>query len=215
MQFERDDDGAERVATLDIETTHWQPEQGEVVAIGVGVHERATPGSAAVYDCVLRQGDDEAAVIRDALDRLVGYGADRLVTYNGAEFDVPFLHARLEANDADPVPLPPAEHLDLYADRKRRADETGRKWPSLEECVAAYDATPAETVWRGEPVTNTRFGEELGPAYLDAVRRGDGADLAAVVDHYLKTDLENNFLVYYGDLGVPFEPAFAESRREF
>ncbi|WP_254830223.1 ribonuclease H-like domain-containing protein [Haloglomus salinum] len=215
MHFDRADDGVERVATLDIETTHWKPESGEVVAVGVGVHERGTPGSEAVYDCLLREGDDEPAVIRDALDRLASYGADRLVTYNGAEFDIPFLHDRLRAHDADPVALPPVDHLDLYADRKRRADETGRKWPSLEECVAAYDATPAETHWRGEPVTNSRFGEELGPEYLDAVRAGDGTGLRAVVEHYLRSDLENNFLVYYGDVGTPFEPAFAGTRRDF
>lgn len=215
MQFPRDDDGAGRVATLDIETTHWEPEQGEVVAIGVGVHERGTPGSAASYDCVLRAGDDEVAVIREAFDRLAGYEADRLVTYNGAEFDLPFLHARLEAHDAAPVALPPVDRLDLYADRKRRADETGRKWPSLEECVAAYGAIPAETHWRGEPVTNSRFGEELGPAYLDAVRSGNGSEFGPVVEHYLKTDLENNLLVYWGDVGSPFDPAFAGTRREF
>lgn len=215
MDFERTDDGVGLIATLDIETTHWEPESGEVVALGVGVHERGTPGSEAVYDCILREGDDEVAIIREALDTLAGYGADRLVTYNGAEFDIPFLHARLGAHDADPVPLPPVEHLDLYADRKRRADETGRKWPSLEECVAAYGASPAETVWRGEPVTNARFGEELGPAYLDDVRAGDATDLGAVVEHYLKTDLESNFLVYWSDIGSSFDPAFAGTRREF
>jgi DNA polymerase elongation subunit (family B) len=209
MQFERDDDGARRVATLDIETTAKRPEDGEVVAIGLGVHERGTPGADATYDLCYREGDDEAQLIRRAMERLASYDADRLVTYYGSGFDFPFLRGRLAATGGGGL-TEPETHLDLCTTRPGYA--------SLEECVAAYGATPAETHWRGEPIDSGRFGDELGPAYLEAVAAADDAtlvDLQPVTDHYLTTDLEANLLVYYGDIGVTFDPALAGDHREF
>lgn len=210
MRFDREDDGARRVATLDIETTATEPEHGEVVAIGLGVHERGASGAEATYDCLYREGDDEADLIRAAMDRLDAYGADRLVTYYGSGFDFPFLRGRLAVSGSDDGPLEPDTHLDLCTTRSGYA--------KLEECVAAYDATPAETHWRGGPVDSARFGEELGPAYLEALAAGDTAataELRPVIEHYLRTDLEANLLVYYGDIGVPFEPALAGEHRTF
>lgn len=209
MQFDRVDDGARRVATLDIETTATQPEDGEVVAIGLGVHERGTPGSETTYELHYREGDDEAALIRESMDRLASYDPDRVVTYYGSGFDFPFLRGRLAATDGGDL-VEPETHLDLCTTRPGYA--------KLEECVAAYGATPAETHWRGGPVDSGRFGEELGPAYLDALAAGDHATLAAlrpVVDHYLTTDLEANLLVYYGDIGAEFEPALAGAHETF
>lgn len=121
MQFDRGDDGARRVATLDIETTATDPEDGEVVAIGLGVHERGTPGVDAAYDCLYREGDDEADLIRAAMDRLDGYGADRLVTYYGSGFDFPFLRGRLAAAGDDASPEPDT-HLDLCTTRSGYAE---------------------------------------------------------------------------------------------
>lgn len=210
MRFDRQDDGARQVATLDIETTATDPADGEVVAIGLGLHERGTPGADATYDCLYREGDDEGDLIRAAMDRLDASGADRLVTYYGSGFDFPFLRGRLAASGAGNDTLEPDRHLDLCTTRAGYA--------KLEECVAAYDVTPAETHWRGAPVDSARFGEELGPAYLEALAARDGtatADLRSVIDHYLRTDLEANLLVYYGDIGVPFEPALAGEHRTF
>lgn len=209
MRFDRADGGARRVATLDIETTATRPEDGEVVAIGLGIHERGTPGTEATYDLHYREGDDEVELIRSAMDRLASYDADLLVTYYGSGFDFPFLQGRLAAADAGDLPEPEI-HLDLCTTRSG--------YPKLEECVAAYDATPAETHWRGAPVDSGRFGEELGPAYLQALAAGDDAtlaDLRSVVDHYLTTDLEANLLVYYGDIDAPFEPALAGKHEKF
>jgi hypothetical protein len=110
--------------------------------------------------------------------------------------------------DADA--LEPDTHLDLCTTRSGYA--------KLEECVAAYDATPAETHWRGGPLDSGRFGEELGPTYLAALAAGDeaaAAELRSVIDHYLRTDLEANLLVYYGDIGVPFDPALEGEQRTF
>ena len=221
MRFERTDDGVERVATLDVETTHFEPERGEVVAIGVGVHDRGTPGTAADYECFYRCGPtDEADTILAAIDAVSRFDADRLVTYNGRGFDLPFLRDRVAIRGGGALELPftASQHLDLFADRKERADATGRKWPNLEECLDAYGVTPAETRWSGELVTNGLFGDELGPAYLDALTVGDDTrvdELHPVIDHYLRTDLENNFVVYYRDVGIEFDPIFAGRHATF
>lgn len=91
MRIDRDDPGFDRVATLDIETTHYDAAKWELVSIGLGVHERGDPGAAAQYDLFHRDGTGEAALVRRAMDRLCALDADGLVSYNGREFDLPFI----------------------------------------------------------------------------------------------------------------------------
>lgn len=221
MRYARDDPGHDRVATLDIETTAVEPTDGEVVAVGVGVHDRGEPADAAAYDAFCRDGDGEVALVRRALDRLGGCGADALVTYNGRGFDLPFLRDRLDHRGASvdwpAVATADGGHLDLFADRQRRADREGTKWPSLEECLAAYGYPRPATEWRGEPITNGRFGDEVGPALLAAVTGGDDppAGLGDAVAHYLTTDLEATVALYYADVGVDFEPHHVGTTRAF
>jgi len=217
MKFKRDDIGAERIATLDIETTGFEPDAAETVAIGIGVHERGTPGDAARYDCHIRQErDDEAGIIRRACAQLSEYDADLLVTYNGIEFDLPFLAGRLEKLEDTGLPIgyTTEDHLDLFADRKAAAG----KWPKLEECVTAYGASPAQTHWNDTIVDGSVFAEELAPAYLDGVANNDMSRIEAlqpIIEHYLESDLENNLLIYYGDIGEHFEPAYAGTQSSF
>ena len=74
------------------------------------------------------------------------------------------------------------------------------------------------TEWNGRPVTNKRFGEELGPAYLEAVSTGDdeqATTLRTVIDHYLVTDCEANLAIYYADIGDTFEPQYLGTHRSF
>jgi hypothetical protein len=216
VRYLREDHGHVRIATLDIETTHYRPEQGEIVSVGVGVHDRGEPGAAATLETFHRDGSGEATLVRRALEGLEEYGADALVTYNGLGFDLPFIEGRLDRLGAT-VELPsvaaPESHVDLFVDRKR----SGRKWPSLEECLDAYGLPRPSTIWNGEPVTGRRFGEELGPAFLGALtddpRRA--STLESVVDHYLTTDLEANLAIYYADIGEDFEPSLLGTEREF
>jgi hypothetical protein len=238
MRYPRDDPGDERIATVDIETTATDPAEGELVAIGVGVHDRPDPLTAATYETFYRRGaagsrptaddgrvrpeDDEAALVDRAMSHLADAGADRLVTYNGVEFDLPFVEGRLDRLGADvhlPAITEPPTHLDLFLDRKRRADEEGSPWPRLEACLEAYDHAPPTTVWRGEPLTNARFGQELGPAYLRTLDTETGARfrkrLAEIVDHYLIGDLEATLALFYADVGVSVEGRYLGTESRF
>lgn len=222
MRYERPDDGHGRVATVDIETTATDPDEGELVAVGVGVHDRTEPLSEATYELHHRQGDDEVRVVRRAMALLDDADPDALVTYNGLGFDLPFVRGRLDRLGVDPdlpaVTEPPT-HVDLFLDRKRRAEAAGEPWPSLEACLDAYDYGPPRTVWRGKPVTNERFGEEVGPAYLRTLGTDTGtrlrATLAEVIDHYLRTDLEATLALFAADVGASVDAAYLGTERRF
>jgi hypothetical protein len=222
MRFPRDPPDATTVATMDIETTAVDPADGELVSLGVGVHERTTAPSRASYETFHRDGDGEVSLVRAAMDYLARSDADALVTYNGAEFDLPFVEERLAVHGAPPkfpAVTGPETHVDLFLDRRERAEDAGEPWPSLEACLEAYGYTPAKTVWRGEPVTNSRFGEELGPAYLRTLGTGTGdrfrATLTEVIDHYLRTDLEATLALFYADIGAPVEPTSLGTEERF
>lgn len=221
MRYPRDDPGHERIATLDIETTHYDADQGEIVSIGVGYHDRGESAKEATYDVLHRDGNGEAALVRRAIDRLTEYDADGMVTYKGSEFDMQFIGDRLahlgEAVEPPQIATSPDRHIDLFVDRKERAQRDGRKWPSLEECLDAYDYPRPLTLWEGEEVTNSRFGEELGPTFLRTLSEDSqqGTTLKEVIHHYLITDLEANVAIYYADIGEGFEPQHLGAERTF
>lgn len=221
MKYLRDDAGHSRIATLDIETTHYEAEQGETVSIGLGAHDRGTHGEAATYTMLHRKGDDEAELTRRAFRELDDLDADVLVSYKGHGFDIKFLKNRLQilGESADPPELDTREaHVDIYADRKQRADQRGKKWPKLEECLASYGLSEPTTIWNGEEVTNIRFGEELGPAYLNSLNTDDDEQreaLTDVIEHYLVTDLEANLALYYSDIGETFDSHYLGDTQTF
>jgi hypothetical protein len=222
MRYPRDDPGDDRVATLDIETTATDPAEGELVAVGVGVHDRDEPLSAAGYEAFRRRGDDEIALIERAMIHLADADADGVVTYNGIGFDLPFVEGRLDRLGAT-VDLPgivdPPAHLDLFPDRKRRAEREDTRYPSLESCLRAYGYAPPATTWRGAPLTNVRFGETLGPAYLRTLETETGtrfrASLVEVIDHYLLGDLEATLALYYADLGASVDGRYLGTEAAF
>lgn len=219
MEHDLPDPGFDRVATLDIETTHYKPQKGEVVSIGVGVHEVGEDATTIEYELQHRSDpsvDNETELIKQSLGAVNMFDADGLVSYNGKDFDVWFLEERLSRNGAGQFhsqDLLPDTHIDLLEARKQHC--RGRKWPSLEECLAAYELPIPKTVWEGEKLDNTRFGKDLGPRYLTMLADGDAGDLRAVIEHYLRTDLEANFAVFYSDINKPFEPCLLSARAEF
>lgn len=220
MQYDRDDAGYNRIATLDIETTHWKASEGETVSVGIAVYDR--DGDGLTYEPFHRETeDDEGEIIADALEFVDDCGADALVSYSGRDFDMEFLQTRqylLGEDKIEPELDTQETHIDLLEDRKAVCDRTGEKWPKLEECLETYGFDEPVTLWNDEPVTNVRFGEELGPTYLGALSDGDRdrADaLLEIIDHYLVTDLEANLAIYYADCGAEFEPEYLGTRKAF
>ncbi|MFC7177109.1 ribonuclease H-like domain-containing protein [Halosegnis marinus] len=181
MQYDFSDGDHDRVATFDIETTSVRPADGEVVAVGVGVHEPGSPAGAAEYTVLRREGDDEAALVERGVAAVEDAGADLLVSYNGTGYDLDYLDGRMAALGREPVPVAlheSGDHLDLMVPRRVRASAAGEDYPSLEACLSSYGIEPARTVWRGAELTNVRFGRELGPAYLDALGTPTGRNSA-------------------------------------
>jgi len=221
MRFERQDPGHDRIATLDIETTHYKPTKGEIVSIGVGVHNRGEPGQSVTFDTFHRDGDGEATTIQRAVHKLSDYEADGLVTYNGKNFDLEFISGRLDqlGKTIEPpeIVTEADKHIDLYVERERRANRENVKWPSLEECLDSYGFPCPVTKWNGDVITNSRFGEEIGPEYLGALQENaqSPSALQEAIDHYLTTDLEANIALYYADIGESYSPCLLGTENQF
>ena len=223
MKYDGDYGDHDQLVTFDIETTHYDPDKGETVAIGVGQHEVGSPGSEARYETFARRNpsiDDERELVERAFEFIDRLDGDTLVSYNGVGFDMDFLYKR--SARFDPAPDSPTlhregHHVDLFADRKAACGPND-KWPSLEECLESYDLPVPETIWNGAPIDNTRFGEEFAPAFLDALATGDEQEIGrfrGALDHYLKTDLEANVALYCADQGRTFDPEYLGLHGEF
>lgn len=195
----------DRFAALDIETDGLDGTEDSLVAIGVGFQTVDTDREVTVHTLADARGD-EATLIETAIDLLHRRTPDALLTYNGAEFDLPFLEAKLDALDSTLTITLDGTHLDLFTERKRLATLADEKWPSLEESLAPYNLSPAKTIWYGEVLTNTVFAEELAPRYLHALETMDfGIVLALddVIRHYTAADIEATMSLYEADLQSP------------
>ena len=171
MQYSQTDHGYERIATLAIETPQNTQTVGETLSHGIDVHHRGTSSNEEWYEVSHQNIEfDESGIRTLAPGRLDELYADTFVTYTGRRFDLPFLNERHQAFGFDPVTLPlDAEdnYIDLIEGQKRETTQH-EKWPGPAECLESYGLDVPVTIWKGSPVTNTRFGEELGPTYLDS-----------------------------------------------
>ena len=197
---------ATRYASLDIETDGVDPTSSQTVAIGVGLKD--TVAGEESIDVLTLGGamGDEETLIRRALERINEFGSRALVTYNGRGFDLDYLNERLAILEpAQQVELHCEDnHVDLFVPRKQMADEQGIKWPSLEEVLEDHGLAVQPTLWRGEELTNTLFGEELAPEYIQAITEGRTAtidELETVIHEYVMTDIEANVALYEADVG--------------
>jgi hypothetical protein len=196
-------DRFERFAALDIETDGLDGARDHLVAIGVGFQAASANREVAVHTLADARGD-EARLIELAIEWLDRREPHGLVTYNGAEFDLPFLEAKLASLGHEPSLGLAVEHLDLFTERQRLASIKDEKWPSLEEALSEYDLRPAKTMWYDEVLTNTRFAEELAPRYLgalDALEFGLAKALDAVIVDYTAADIEATMSLYEADCG--------------
>jgi DNA polymerase elongation subunit (family B) len=197
---------ATRYASIDVECDSIDPTSGRTVAIGIGLKD--TVAGEQSIDVLMLGGalGDEETLIRRAFERINEFDPTALVTYNGRGFDLDYLNERLRILQ----PLQQFElhcernHIDLFVHRKRLADEQGIKWLSLEQVLQGHSLTVQPTHWRGEQLTNTRFGEELAPEYIRAIDEGRTAtvdDLETVIHEYVMTDTEANLALYETDSG--------------
>lgn len=196
-------DRFDRYAALDIETDGPNGHDDRLVAIGVGFQPGSRDREVAVHTLSDARGD-EARLIQLTcawLDRREPAG---VVTYNGSNFDLPFLRAKAEALDTDVEVDLPGRHVDLFPERQAQANRAGEKWPSLEDALADYSLRPAKTLWYDEMLTNTRFAEELAPRYigaLEAMEFGLVRALDHVIRDYTAADIHATLALYEADLG--------------
>ena len=195
-----------RYASIDIETDSIDPTSGQTVAIGIGLKD-TVDGEQSVDVLTLggAMGDEET-LIRRAFERINEFDPAALVTFNGRAFDLDYLNERLRI-------LKPSQqfelhcernHIDLFEPRKRLADERGIKWPSLEEVLEGHGLALQPTHWRGKVLTNTLFGEELAPEYIQAITEDRAAtidELETVIHEYVMGDIEANIALYEIDAG--------------
>jgi DNA polymerase elongation subunit (family B) len=195
-----------RYASVDIETSGIDPTTSQTVAIGVGLYDELNQHQSVD---VLTYGGAmgcERTLIRRAFERINDFEPRALVTYNGKEFDLPYLRDRIDRLSFDQRPELSCvdHHIDRFLPRKEHADEVGQKWPSLEEVLSSHGITVEPTEWRGEELTNTMFGESLAPEYLQAVEEGDWErveELDQLIHRYTMADVEANLVLYEADAG--------------
>ena len=197
---------ATRYASLDIETSSTDPSTGQTVAIGIGLKDTvAGEQSIDVLTLAGAMGDEET-LIRRAFERINEFDPTALVTFNGRWFDLNYLNERLA------ILKPPQKvelccednHVDLFVPRKQLAEERGIKWPSLDEVLEGHGLIVQPTMWRGEELTNTVFGEELAPEYIDSISEGRTdaiEEFERVIHEYVMGDIEANIALYESDAG--------------
>ena len=202
--------GAEEIATryasLDIETDGVDPTSSQTVAIGIGLKDTVAGDQS--IDVLTLGGamGDEATLIRCAFERINEFGSRALVTYNGRGFDLDYLNERFAIlKPTQQIELQCEDtHIDLFIPRKQKADEQGIKWPSLEEVLEGHGLAVQPTLWHGEELTNTLFGEELAPEYIQAITEDRAAtidELETVIHEYVMSDIEANLALYETDVG--------------
>lgn len=201
----------DRYAALDIETDGFDGSKNDLIAIGVGYHPVENSPE---IDVMTRAsvGGDELDIIRAAYDWINDRNPDGLITYNGVGFDFRFLDDKLRHLGADPTPHLSIDHLDLFPERKRNAEERNIKWPKLEECLEAYGIPVYDTEWEGRPFTGKLLAEEFAPLYLGAMADGDGAVLNELEDtlwRYTASDIEATIALYEADLDREYVPTYA------
>jgi DNA polymerase elongation subunit (family B) len=149
-------------AALDIETTGLDPEKNRVVAVAVDTGD-------SVHSVV---SDDEPGLLAWLDDLIASLPADvHLVTWNGEEFDLPFLHRRFEVNSVPTaLRIEPRNrkgkyggwlfkarwgdhrHVDIAPSFRTIADDRSIRWSLKPVARALLKLNPVEVDRRGSSI---------------------------------------------------------------
>lgn len=175
--YQKDFPGTEeRVGFLDLECSNLKPDYGIVLCYCIkdGGTDQIDQGVLTASDIKkAKSGEEDKRVVEACIKDMLKY--DRVVTFYGKRFDLPFLRSRAVMNGSDFPPYGTMKHTDMYDIAKRNFNLSSRR---LENCcrnlLGHTDKTRIENAfWRG------------------AVR-GDKESLAYVLDHCIHdvVDLE-------------------------
>lgn len=175
----------ERVGVLDLETSNLDADFGIVLTWclkEVGKKEIASDVISKADIRKGKKGDEDRRVVRSCIKELLGF--DKILTYYGKRFDVPYLRARAVHMGIDFPTFGTLKHIDVY-DIIRHRFKMSRKRQEL-ACrflLGHTDKTHFDgVIWRN-------------------AARGDSDALAQVLDHNEKdvTDLEKlyNAVIYF------------------
>jgi uncharacterized protein YprB with RNaseH-like and TPR domain len=166
----------ERIGFFDIETSNLVADFG--IMLSYSIKDSA---SDKIYSSVLTPtdikkaefGSEDKRLIRDCLKDLVQF--DRIVTYYGSRFDVPFLRARALSTGLDFPNYGSQKHTDLYFIIRGRVALSSKR---LENACRVLLGTTNKT--------------RIDSKYWRAGVRGDQKSLAYILDHNKKDviDLE-------------------------
>ncbi len=141
---------------LDIETSSLDADSGMIVAVG---YARGEKKPEVVF---VRTFEDEKTVIAETFKRMEG---QKVVTFNGTDFDIPFLVARGLKYD---LYLPAIKMIDLYGWAKRFLKLQSRRFHEI--CV--FYSIPHEEI----------SGKEVNELFIKAVS-GDQNAKDRIVNH--------------------------------
>jgi len=167
------------LVALDIETSGLEPEHDRVLAIGL-----ASPDGA-----MTRISDDELELLHWAEDQLSAMPSRRiLVTWNGEEFDLPFLRRRFdEYGITTTLVLAPRGQIGKYGKQLYSAHWGPHHHVDISDDYRQF-ALSRHIAWSLKPVARDILG--IDPVVVD----NSGASIASmdrtVLKNYLRSDIE-------------------------
>jgi uncharacterized protein YprB with RNaseH-like and TPR domain len=176
----------EKIGFLDIETTNLQADFGFILSYCI----KDSTSDEILYRTITKaeiekakRGDEDKEVVRQLIKDMEKF--DRVVTYYGKRFDIPFIRTRALSMGLEFPPYGAQKHTDLYFTAKHKLKLSSNR---------------LENVCR--TILNKTQKTRVEGRYWRAASRGDEASIEYILDHNKKDvlDLEKiyNRLVGFG-----------------
>lgn len=163
----------ERIGYLDLETSNLAADYGQLLSWAIKPSDSKTVIGDVFKPSDIKSGTEDKRIVASCVKEMLKY--DRIVTFYGSMFDIPFLRARAMIVG---VPFPPfgsLKHRDCYFIMKSRFKLSSKR---LENCCRQLLGATEKT--------------RIDAVYWRNGTRGDKKALAYIYDHNCKdvTDLE-------------------------